>query len=149
MNYLRPIFRCLPLAALLLVVAFQAEVQAQEGHLTLQDIFSVEPVSEFALSPDGKTVALSRSRQIVLLPADGGWPISLTSTEGAKAGLVWSPDGKHIAYSSQGSIWVVSTSGGAPRRLTNAPAGSGDPRQATDEDRHWRNPVSCRRQEIP
>jgi WD40 repeat protein len=123
MSYLRPRFSKFTLAALLLTTAFGAESHAQEGgHLTLQDLLSVEPIGESALSPDGKTIALTRSGQIALLPSEGGWPVLLTSTQGGKSGLAWSPDGKRIAYASQGSIWVVSASGGAPHRLTNAPA---------------------------
>lgn len=45
--------------------------------------------------------------------------------------------GRKLAFVSQGSIWVVSASGGNPRRLTNAPAGAGDPRQATDRAPVW------------
>jgi dipeptidyl aminopeptidase/acylaminoacyl peptidase len=138
MNYLRPILRGLAFATLLLPVAFRIDANAQEGgHLTLQDLLSVEPIGESALSPDGKTIALTRSGQIDLLPADGGWPVPLTSSRGGKSGLAWSPDGKRIAYASQGSIWVVSATGGAPHRLTNAPAGDGDPRQATDRSPRW------------
>jgi len=82
-------------------------------------------------------LALARNGQIVLMPADGGWPVTLTSSQGEKAGMDWSPDGKRIAYASQGSIWVVNVIGGAPQRLTNAPPGSGDPRQATDRAPRW------------
>lgn len=126
-------------AAILFVAGVSVPVlSAQEsGHLTLQDLLSVEPIGETALSPDGKAVAFTRNGQIVLMPSDGGWPVQLTSTQGGKSGVAWSPDGKRLAYASQGSIWVVSTSGGAPHRLTNAPAGGGDPRQATDRLPQW------------
>jgi len=138
MSYLRPRLSKFTLAALLLTTAFGAESHAQEGgHLTLQDLLSVEPIGESALSPDGKTIALTRSGQIALLPSEGGWPVLLTSTQGGKSGLAWSPDGKRIAYASQGSIWVVPVSGGVPHRLTNASAGGGDPRQATDRAPRW------------
>jgi dipeptidyl aminopeptidase/acylaminoacyl peptidase len=138
MSYLRPRLSKFTLAALLLMTAFGAESHAQEGgHLTLQDLLSVEPIDESALSPDGKAIALTRSGQIALLPSEGGWPVLLTSTQGSKSGLAWSPDGKRIAYASQGSIWVVAASGGTPHRLTNAPAGEGDPRQATDRAPRW------------
>lgn len=138
MNYLRPFLHGVTLAALLLPVAFHVQANAQEGgHLTLQDLLSVEPIGESALSPDGRTIALTRAGQIALLPAEGGWPVTLTSTLGGKSGLAWSPDGKRIAYAGQGSIWVVSASGGSPHRLTNAPAGGGDPRQATDRGPRW------------
>lgn len=138
MSQFRLILRCFTVASLLLPVAFRAEANAQEGgHLTLQDLLSVEPIGESALSPDGKTIALTRAGQILLLPAEGGWPVPLTSTQGGKSGLAWSPDGKRIAFASQGSIWVVSAAGGTPRRLTNAPAGGGNPRQATDRAPRW------------
>lgn len=123
-------------ACLLSVLAAQSPAQTQP-HLTLQDLLSAEPVGETALSPDGSTVALIRGGQIALLPRGGGWPFTLTSTQGGKAGLSWSPDGKRLAFASQGSIWTVPIEGGAPQRLTDAPAGSGDPRQATDRDPHW------------
>ncbi len=108
-----------------------------QGRLTLQDLLSAEPIGETELSPDGQTIALVRSGQIVLLPSAGGWPVLLTSTQGGKSSLAWSPNGKQIAYAGQGSIWVVPVAGGAPRRLTNAPPGSGDPRQATDRTPRW------------
>jgi dipeptidyl aminopeptidase/acylaminoacyl peptidase len=107
------------------------------GHLTLQDLLSVEPIGETTLSPDGKTIAFTRNGQIVLMPANGGWPVPVTSTVGGKSGIAWSPDGKQLAFVSQGSIWVVSAAGGAPHRLTNAPPGAGDPRQATDRGPVW------------
>jgi dipeptidyl aminopeptidase/acylaminoacyl peptidase len=107
------------------------------GHLTLQDLLSVAPITETALSPDGKTVAFTREGQIVLMPAEGGWPVQVTSTNGGKTNIAWSPDGKKLAFASQGSIWAVSAAGGPPHRLTNAPAGGGDPRQATDRAPIW------------
>lgn len=112
--------------------------QAQRGaHLTLHDILPPEGIGETALSPDGKSIAVMRSGQIVLMPADGGWPVTLTSTDGNKSGVSWSPDGKELAFVSQGSIWVVSVSGGVPHRLTNTPPGPGDPRQAGDREPLW------------
>jgi len=136
MHVLRQFFRSFSVAAL--VCVFAAGLQAQStAHLTLQDLLSFEPIGDYALSPDGKTIALTRAGQIVLLPSAGGWPVPLTSTQGGKSGLAWSPDSRQLAYASQGSIWVVSTAGGAPHRLTNAPAGGGDPRQATDRAPRW------------
>lgn len=129
-------FRRLSLLAILWASFSSSQLRAQSA-LTLQDLLSAEPVGETALSPNGQTIALVRSGQIILLPSTGGWPVLLTSTQGGKSGLAWSPDGKQLAYASQGGIWVVSTSGGAPRRLTNAPPGAGDPRQATDRAPRW------------
>jgi dipeptidyl aminopeptidase/acylaminoacyl peptidase len=134
--------RChlLDISAIVLVfsgIAGSSLLAQSSGHLTLQDLLSVEPIGETALSPDGKTIALTRNGQIVLMPAGGGWPVPVTSTTGGKSGIAWSPDGKQVAFVSQGSIWVVPATGGNPHRLTDAPAGAGDPRQATDRAPVW------------
>lgn len=135
MKFLR---RVVVLSKVLLIGLFAVHGNAwAQTRLTLQDLLSVEPVGETALSPDGKTVALVRSGQIVLLPVAGGWPVLLTSIQGGKTGFSWSPDSTRLAYASQGSIWTVAVAGGAPKRLTNAPAGSGDPRQAADRAPQW------------
>ncbi len=76
------------------------------ARLTLDDLLSAEPVGETPLSPDGKTFAFVHNGQIVLLPAEGGWPTTLTSSSGGKSGLSWSPDGSALSFVSQGSISV-------------------------------------------
>jgi dipeptidyl aminopeptidase/acylaminoacyl peptidase len=121
---------------LLLFATFYTALIAQH-RLTLEDLLSAEPVGETALSPDGKTFAMTRNGQIVLMPSDGSWPITLTSSAGAKTGLSWSPDGRTLAFASQGGIWTVPVAGGQPRRLTNASAGGGDPRRAADRTPQW------------
>jgi dipeptidyl aminopeptidase/acylaminoacyl peptidase len=105
--------------------------------LTLEDLLSVESVGETVLSPDGKTFAATRAGQIVLIPASGGWPVTLTSTTGGKSGLSWSPDSTHVAFAEQGSIWSVAVAGGQPQRLTRSLPGDGDPRQSGDRSPHW------------
>jgi dipeptidyl aminopeptidase/acylaminoacyl peptidase len=135
---LRSLLRSLAVPGLLLAVTHTISSQTQRGvHLTLQDILPPEGIGETTLSPDGETIALTRGGQIVLMPAEGGWPITLTSTQGNKSGVSWSPDGKELAFVSQGSIFVVPMAGGASRRLTNTPPGPGDPRQAADRAPEW------------
>jgi dipeptidyl aminopeptidase/acylaminoacyl peptidase len=133
-RHLLPIFTSI---AVFSCSAVSAAFGQSSGHLTLQDLLSTNPITETALSPDGKTVAFTREGQIVLMPAEGGWPVLLTTTNGGKSGVSWSPDGKRLAFASQGSIWVVAAAGGVPHRLTNASAGGGDPRQATDRTPVW------------
>ncbi len=118
-------------------ILIAGRANAQTHRLTLDDLLSVEPIGETALSPDGKTFAMARGGQIVLMPSEGGWLVTLTSTTGGKSGLSWSPDGRTIAYSSAGSIWTVAASGGSPKRLTHAYPGPGDPRTAADRDPQW------------
>src|SRR5579871_6434671 len=120
-------------------ITASAFAASSDSHkMTLEDLLSVEAIGEAALSPDGKTFAITRGGQIDLLPSDGGWPITLTSSTGGKSGLNWSPDSRYIAYASQGSIWTVPVDGGQPKRLTNAfPASGGDPRQSADRGPQW------------
>ncbi|RRA49146.1 S9 family peptidase [Acidipila sp. EB88] len=128
----------LAFAVLYVLPYFASHAQTpHSAQLTLQDLLAEQPTGEFALSPDGKTIAFTRAGQIVLMPSEGGWPVTLTSMQGGKTDLAWSSDGTRIAFANQGSIWVVSTGGGAPTRLTNAPAGAGDPRQAADREPQW------------
>jgi dipeptidyl aminopeptidase/acylaminoacyl peptidase len=135
---LRRLFHTIAVPALLLSTTQAMPSYAQtNAHLTLQDILSPDGIGETSLSPDGKTIALTRGGQIVLLPVEGGWPVTLTTTQGGKSGVAWSPDGNELAFVSQGGIWIVPVAGGAPHRLTNAPAGAGDPRQATDRAPEW------------
>lgn len=126
-----------PLLFGICIAFFASRANAQVHRLTLDDLLSIEPIGETALSPDGKTFAMARGGQIVLMPSEGGWLVTLTSTTGGKSGLSWSPDGRTIAYSSAGSIWTVAASGGSPRRLTHAYPGPGDPRTAADRDPQW------------
>ena len=123
-----------PFVMLLALLASSLIVSAAQDRrgLTLEDLVSVEPITETALSPDGKIFAIVRNGQIYLLPSQGGWPVTLTSSQGSKSGLSWSPDGRKIAFSSQGNIWSVSANGGQPVRLTRALPGEGDPRTAGD-----------------
>ncbi|HEX4164342.1 MAG TPA: S9 family peptidase [Bryobacteraceae bacterium] len=111
--------------------------QISVHRLTLEDLLSAEPIGETALSPDGKTFAFTRNSEIVLMPSEGGWPVTLTSASGSKTGLNWSPDGRTLAYASGGSIWTVAVLGGAPKRLTHAVPGEGDPRTAGDRNPQW------------
>lgn len=110
---------------------------AKPEKITLEDLLAVEGPGGPILSPDGSQFALIRNEQIVLMPSDGGWPATLTTTSGGKSGVTWSPDGRMLAYASQGGIWVVDAAGGEPKRLTNTPPGAGDPRGASDRQPLW------------
>ena len=93
----QPVFRqALFNSVIALLFATPAYAQAR-AHLTLQDLLSVEPIGDAALSPDGKTMALTRNGQVTLMPSAGGGPVTLTSTMGGKAGLAWSPEGRQLA----------------------------------------------------
>jgi hypothetical protein len=79
-----------------------------------------------AVSPDGKTIAYvsdaDGSRQIALLPIEGGVPIPLTRDSRADHfAPAWSPDGEAIVYvtnrGGKGSLEVQPFHGGTPRSV--------------------------------
>jgi Tol biopolymer transport system component len=94
-----------------------------------------------ALSPDGRTVAFSRSAQLLGLEIylldltedlkPEGEPRRLTSLKAFSFYPVWSPNGPEIIFSSSNtggpffssSLWKVSTFGGKPEQL---PYGAGE-----------------------
>jgi dipeptidyl aminopeptidase/acylaminoacyl peptidase len=122
-------------AALVLVVL--AAEGGSQARITYEDLASVPQLGAPVLSPDGRQFALVRDGQIVLAPADGGWPSVLTTTTGGKSAPAWSADGKSLAYVSDGSIWVAPAAGGQPVRVTDGKPGGGDPRSSSDRQPQW------------
>jgi serine/threonine protein kinase/Tol biopolymer transport system component len=92
-----------------------------------------DPVSQPALSPDGRMLAFVRSRstffalgQIYVKVLPDGEPVQLTHDSLKKMSPVFSPDGARIAYTVvdpqfNWDTWVVPVRGGEPQRwLRNA-----------------------------
>jgi hypothetical protein len=75
-----------------------------------------------ALSPDGRTIAVSYQGAVCRLPRTGGILTALTRDEGWDVEPAWSPDGRQIAYVNApgfhlGSLRLISAEDGAPIRL--------------------------------
>jgi serine/threonine protein kinase len=92
-----------------------------------------DPVSQPALSPDGRKLAFVRSSstyyapgQIYVKTLPDGEPVQLTRDSLRKMSPLFSPDGMHIVYTGIDSrfnwdTWTVPTQGGEPERwLQNA-----------------------------
>jgi Tol biopolymer transport system component len=78
-------------------------------------------LTHFALSPDGKRLALTLVRddaraQIWLRPLDSTEFHALPGTFGARAPF-WSPDGRSIGFFAEGKLKIVSANGGPPQDL--------------------------------
>lgn len=108
--------------------------------LTFDDLMAVKRLGDAQISPDGSRVAylvsdvdknLNRSKRSVwIVPASGGSPQQLITSDKNDFSPRWSADGKSLAFLStrEGApqIFVANADGSNPRKVTNAPEGVGE-----------------------
>jgi Tol biopolymer transport system component len=70
----------------------------------------------FALSPDGRSVAMVTTQNIVVRSLESGAVRTLTATEAARAPF-WSADSRRIAFFADNKLKIVPASGGIPQVL--------------------------------
>jgi len=84
---------------------------------------SLSPSSRFALSPDGRRLALvvraGRRNQILIRSLDKSAAEPLAGTEDA-AYPFWSPDSRFLAFFADGKLKSIDVSGGPPATLAHA-----------------------------
>jgi dipeptidyl aminopeptidase/acylaminoacyl peptidase len=110
--------------------------------LTAEDLWNCPRVGAPVPSPDGKTIAVAVTTydleknagrgRIWLLPANGGEPRALTSSEFSSGEPAFSPDGKRLAFTRKADggkpqLHVMPLDGGEPQKLTDLPLGAFDP----------------------
>src|SRR5262245_27589248 len=83
----------LTLVTIITVAPMSSAQLPRHEKVTLEDLLAVEPPGAPVLSPDGTKFAMIRNDQIALMPSEGGWPMTLTTTAGGKSGVAWSGDG--------------------------------------------------------
>ncbi len=127
--------RLLPGLGLLLLIASAHPALAAGRPMTIDDLLEIKSVSDPQISPDGKSVVyvvseLDRATDktnsdLWLVPAAGGEPKRLTTSEGTDNHPRWRPDGKAIAFVSgrggSSQVWLLPIDGGEARPLTKLP----------------------------
>jgi len=135
-------------AGVLLIVLATGSVVAQAGEtesmppaprpLTVDDFFRIHEVGEPQVSPDGKWVAYTVTKQdlekeksktrIFMVPTTGGEPVPMTAKEKSVSRPRWSPDGKYLAFlGSSGEektqVWNLFREGGDAVPMTEITQG--------------------------
>ena len=111
---------------------------SQRRPITAEDLAAIVSVDRPRLSPDGSTVAFTRTTidldarayrsAIWTVPFGGGEARQLTGGTARDRGASWSPDGRWLAFLSdregnKGQLFVIPTDGGEARQLTTGLAG--------------------------
>ncbi|TFH66195.1 MAG: S9 family peptidase, partial [Gemmatimonadales bacterium] len=111
---------------------------SETRHLTVDDLFSLEGVSDPQVSPDGRWVAYVVSSislkdekmlsRIWMVPLDGGDPIPMTTAASSASSPRWSPDGKWLGFlasrnEGKTQVWTLNRLGGEAVQLTEVKQG--------------------------
>ncbi|HEX3556780.1 MAG TPA: S9 family peptidase [Thermoanaerobaculia bacterium] len=109
--------------------------------LKVDDIFSLQTVSDPQISPDGHWVAYTVRRldaredssdaDVYMLPFAGGTPLRLTSSPKAETRPRFSPDGRWLAFladrdGKHSQVWLLDRRGGEAVKLTDYKADVSD-----------------------
>ncbi len=135
--------RCSLILARLALAALLAAPLAAAGPrpLKVDDIFSLQTVSDPRISPDGLWVAYTVRRldpkedsadaDVYMLPFAGGTPLRLTSSPKAETHPRFSPDGRWLAFLAErdgkhSQVWLLDRRGGEAVKLTDYKADVSD-----------------------
>src|SRR6202158_317749 len=121
------------LAVLLIAVGGLSMLHFKQKPEAAETRFLISPpekniFTSFALSPDGRAIALVTERDgdasLSIRRLDQTGITALGGTKGASYPF-WSPDNRNIAFFAEGKLKRVSAAGGAPQVICEAPIGSG------------------------
>jgi len=108
--------------------------QATPRPLTIDDYFEIHDVGDPQVSPDGKWVAYTVTKQdlekdesktrIWMVPAAGGKPVPMTAKDKSASRPRWSPDGRYLAFlaapeDGKDQVWTLFREGGEAVQLTD------------------------------
>lgn len=119
---------------LLVIFLFPFAIYSQTKHpLTVDDLWAMERIGTFDLSPDGKTIAFEvtwynmddnkGNTDLYLINSDGSNLRPLKNTEKNESDPKFSHDVKRIAFACDGQIWSCNYDGSDEKQLTNISTG--------------------------
>ena len=126
-----------PLPLLFSAFAAQSAPLGKQRALTFEDFIALDAVSDPQISPDSKWVAFvvtdyslkenRASRDIWIVPLEGGKAQQLTRSPRADSQPRWAPDSQRLTFVSnrEGTpqIYLLRISGGEARRISNLDTG--------------------------
>ncbi len=115
--------------------AWPAAASAEPHPFNVRDLVDLDRLTDFKVSPDGKTVVYSvssldlaanqRRSHLWLMAADGSQPRQLTSRQGSDSSPQWSPDSRHVWFLSSRSgsqqVWQIAVDGGEAQEVSRLP----------------------------
>jgi dipeptidyl aminopeptidase/acylaminoacyl peptidase len=106
------------------------------GPLTIEQIVGLEAASQWAVAPDGQTVAYIQDcagiKQLWTIGLAGGWPRRITAERKDCSGPDWSPDSQWIAFIRDNGLYIARRDGADCRRLWKHESGIEEPRWSPD-----------------
>lgn len=120
----------LALAAIALAVVLATRTdradEALAPRVVRMSIQPPHPVTDFAFSPDGRSLAvvgdINGNTRILIRSLESLMPRQLPGTDGVDSALFWSPDARYIAFGAGGKLKKVAVSGGPVHVLCDARA---------------------------
>jgi dipeptidyl aminopeptidase/acylaminoacyl peptidase len=125
--------------AILAIAATCAGGAANAASFTAQDAVKIEYASDARISPDGKWVAYTitrndlekdtRRKQVWIAATDGSAELPMSGDDYSASSPRWSPDGKYLAFlaakgkDEESQVWLLDRRGGEARQYTHVKQG--------------------------
>ncbi|MBX2974621.1 MAG: S9 family peptidase [Ignavibacteriaceae bacterium] len=108
----------------------------QKRILEIEDLWAMQRIGSFSLSPDNKTIAFSLSTfsmelnkgnsDIYTINSDGSKLTPILNSEKSESNPKFTPDGKKISYVLGGQLWLCDLDGSSKVQLTDIYSGVSD-----------------------
>lgn len=145
---MRERFSLLIIVTVLITIISSPAASADKRPITAEDLWAMKRIGSVAVSPDGKSAALTVTEYDVKENRGSGdiWIVSLdgerlqrfTTGETSESSPQWSPDGTRIAFLAKrgdddySQLYIIPADGGEARSVTDMPLGVSHPQWLPD-----------------